>query len=101
MDWIAIGRARNNDLILRHQSVSKLHARIHTENEGGSAGTTDRGSHWLTDMKSTAGTIVNDAPLAPAKPQRISPGDEIRLGQVTCEFLDSSALYRRLKSMNR
>jgi hypothetical protein len=95
LEWIAVGRARNNDLILRHQSVSKLHARVHREKEAGAAAA-DRGRFWLTDLKSTAGTAVNGTLLAPSKPFPLTPGDEIRFGMVTCEFLDPAALHRRL-----
>ena len=95
LDWIAIGRARNNDLILRHQSVSKLHARIQVH-DGETAGPADRSRFLLTDMRSTAGTAINSALIEPAKPVPINPGDEIRFGLVSCEFLDSAALYRRL-----
>jgi pSer/pThr/pTyr-binding forkhead associated (FHA) protein len=87
LDWIAIGRARNNDVVLRHQSVSKLHARVHVD---------ESGALWLTDMKSTTGTWVNDVPLVPSQPQRLEPGDEVRFGQVICDFLDPPTLYRRL-----
>jgi hypothetical protein len=100
LEWIAIGRARNNDLILRHQSVSKLHARIHFDQHG-AAGGAPGGSLWLTDMKSTAGTLVNDAALIPSEPCRLGPGDMIRFGQVTCDFLDSAALFRKLQSRRR
>jgi hypothetical protein len=95
LEWIAVGRAHNNDLILRHQSVSKLHARLHVQGDG-ATGPSDRGGFWLTDMKSTAGTTINGAYLPPSKPIPLSPGDVIRLGMVTCEFLDSVALHRRL-----
>jgi len=95
LEWIAVGRARNNDLILRHQSVSKLHARIHVEQAGGEKPAA-RSAFWLTDMRSTAGTTVNGAVIAPSRPYPLNPGDEIGLGQVTCEFLDSAALYRKL-----
>jgi len=95
LEWIAIGRARNNDLVLRHQSVSKLHARIQIQSEG-AAGAGARSRFLLTDMKSTAGTTINSAFLKPSEPFPLDPGDEIGLGMVTCEFLDSAALYRRL-----
>jgi hypothetical protein len=95
LDWIAVGRAHNNDLILRHQSVSKLHARLHLLGDG-ATDPSDRGRFWLTDMKSTAGTTINGAHLPPSKPIPLSPGDVIGLGMVTCEFLDSTALHRRL-----
>jgi len=100
LDWIAIGRARNNDLILRHQSVSKLHARIHVQKEG-AVGPAEQGRFLLTDMRSTAGTTINGAVIMPAKPLPLTPGDVIRLGMVTCEFLDPAALHRRLKAADR
>lgn len=100
LEWIAVGRARNNDLILRHQSVSKLHARIHSD-QGGIVGKNPGASLWLTDMKSTAGTLVNDASLRPSEPCQLGPGDEIRFGQVTCDFLDPAALYHKLRSRQR
>ncbi|MCK9462105.1 MAG: FHA domain-containing protein [Proteobacteria bacterium] len=95
LEWIAVGRARNNDLVLRHQSVSKLHARIHLQKEA-AAGAADRRGFLLTDMRSKAGTTVNSAFLKPSEPFPLNPGDEIGLGMVICEFLDSGALYRRL-----
>jgi len=100
LEWIAIGRARNNDLVVRHQSVSKLHARIHGKNDE-SDGSRPAVTHWLTDMRSTAGTIVNDSPLRPSEPYPLSPGDEIRFGQVVCEYLDSAALHRKLGAVHR
>jgi hypothetical protein len=98
LEWIAIGRAKNNDVILRHQSVSKLHARFHTNQEAfATEGESD--GFWLTDMKSTTGTWINDVPLAPSQPHPLSPGDQLRFGQVICHFLDSGALYNRLSRM--
>lgn len=99
LEWIAIGRARNNDLILRHQSVSKLHARIHVQETGKGDASAD-GTYWITDMKSTAGTAINGALLRPSQPHPLGPGDEIKLGQVICEFLDSNALYSRLAAVD-
>jgi hypothetical protein len=96
LEWIAVGRARNNDIVLRHRSVSKLHARFHVE-PGGLTAAGDGGSVWITDMKSTAGTSVNDAPLEPSTPHLLGPGDRLRLGLVACEYLDPDALYRKLR----
>jgi hypothetical protein len=95
LEWIAIGRARNNDIILRNQSVSKLHARIHAQESEG-----EPEVFWLTDMRSTAGTIVNNVSLTPSQPHRLDPGDEIRFGRVTCEFLDPTGLFHRLAAVD-
>jgi hypothetical protein len=97
LDWIAIGRARNNDLVLRHQSVSKLQARIHSDKEDVADGNIDS-TYWLTDMKSTAGTTVNSLPISPSKPHQLSPGNRIKLGQVDCIFFDSAGLYNHLRA---
>ena len=98
LEWIAIGRAKNNDVILRHQSVSKLHARFHTNKEA-LATEEESDGLWLTDMKSSTGTWINDAPLRPSEPHALQPGDQVRFGQVTCYFLDPGALYRKLSKM--
>ena len=97
LDWIAIGRARNNDLVLRHQSVSKLQARIHSI-KGDIADGNNNSTYWLTDMKSTAGTTVNSLPISPSKPHRLSPGNRIKIGQVDCVFFDSASLYNYLQA---
>ena len=97
LEWIAIGRARNNDLVLRHQSVSKLQARIHSDKGNVADGNVDS-TYWLTDMKSTAGTTVNGIPILPSEPHQLSPGNRIRLGQVDCVFFDSAGLYNHLRA---
>ena len=98
LEWIAIGRARNNDLVLRHQSVSKLHARIHSDKEDAADGNINS-TYWLTDMKSTAGTMVNSIPIHPSEPHQLSPGNRIRIGQVDCVFFDSAGLYNHLRAL--
>ncbi len=98
LDWIAIGRARNNDLVLRHQSVSKLQARIHSDKGNVADGNIDS-TYWLTDMKSTAGTTVNSLPISPSKPHQLSPGNRIKIGQVDCVFFDSASLYNHLRAL--
>ena len=98
LEWIAIGRARNNDLVLRHQSVSKLQARIHSDKGNVADGNIDS-TYWLTDMKSTAGTTVNGIPILPSKPHQLESGNRIRLGQVDCVFFDSAGLYDYLRAL--
>ena len=98
LDWIAIGRARNNDLVLRHQSVSKLQARIHSIKEDVADGN-NNSTYWLTDMKSTAGITVNSLPIPPSKPHQLNPGNRIKLGQVDCVFFDSAGLYNHLRAL--
>lgn len=45
-----VGRDRNNDIVIDHPSVSKLHAKIRQDDQG----------LYLSDLGSTNGTYVND-----------------------------------------
>jgi pSer/pThr/pTyr-binding forkhead associated (FHA) protein len=98
IDWLSVGRAGNNDVILRHPSVSKLHARFHVEGERNDDGVRI-GDHWLTDLKSTYGTRVGGTDLEPNEPVLLKNGDYVQFGQVGCVFLDSAGLYHRLRAL--
>lgn len=98
IDWISVGRAGNNDVILRHPSVSKLHARFHIEGERNDEGIRV-GDHWLTDVKSTYGTRVGSTQLEPTVPHKLNAGDYVQFGQVGCIFFDSAGLYNRLRAL--
>jgi hypothetical protein len=47
---ISLGRSQQNDVPIEHPSVSSAHCQI----------TVSKGSAWLKDLGSTAGTFVND-----------------------------------------
>ena len=83
---ISIGRARNCDVVIRHASISKLHAHVVK---------TDNGFE-LTDASSTNGVWVNGEKIAPGKPVRINVGDTISLGELAALFVDAPQLYERL-----
>src|SRR6266508_2102087 len=42
--------------------------------------------YTLTDLGSTNGTLLNGKHLAPRQPQRLRPGDRIKIGEVEMEF---------------
>ena len=65
---LAIGAARENDVIVRLPGVSRHHARI--LREGG-------GTFWLEDVGSRYGTTLNGTVVSRV---RLSHGDEIALG---------------------
>ncbi len=65
----SIGRSEDNDLVLESDSVSRLHARIVLEDE----------RFVLEDLDSRHGIRVNDVPVAPDDPRRLSHGDIIRM----------------------
>ena len=45
--------------------------------------------YTLTDLGSTNGTFLNGKALAPRQPQRLRPGDRIKVGEVEMEFKGS------------
>ena len=86
---VTIGRARNNDIELRAQDVSKFHAYVMFA--GGEASITDAGS--------TYGTFVEGRQLR-AREDRVtlSPGDEVKLGSVVMRFHTPSSFFDYLRA---
>ncbi len=68
---LRLGRAADNDVVLRDKRVSRHHAEIHT----------DRRGSVLIDLGSTNGTFVNDEQLTPHQPYPIAEGVRIRVGK--------------------
>jgi hypothetical protein len=88
-DRISIGRARNCDLTLRHESVSKLHAHFACLPDG---------SVELRDDRSQNGTTVNDRPLSTGG-ERLRDGDVLRFGVVVAVFVDANGLFDVLQDV--
>lgn len=91
-DRISVGRARNSDIVLRHGSVSKLHAHFRYD-EGGVLSLTDVGSH--------NGTKIDGAVLAPHRPQSVALGSEVLFGRVHARVLSSAMAYENLRRGSR
>ena len=83
---ILIGRASNNDVVLRDVSISKLHAWLEVSN----------GVFQLHDAQSANGTWVNGVRLADT-PVIVCSGTLIRFGRLCCEVLGSSELSGTLR----
>ena len=66
-DTYALGRHRNNDIVISDPKVSSFHARIDRSEDGFS----------LVDLKSRNGTYVNGRRV---ETTRLKTGDEVRLG---------------------
>jgi hypothetical protein len=81
---ISIGRARNCDLVMRHPSVSKLHAHFRVR----AANKLD-----LVDLGSQNGTFINGRSLQPNVPEWVGAGDALLFGAVTTKLVDADALY--------
>ena len=87
---VTIGRARNNDIEIRSQDVSKFHAYVMFAPSGEAS---------ITDAGSTYGTFVRGRQLK-AREDRVtlSPGDEVRLGSVIMRFHTPATFYEYLRS---
>ena len=88
--WVSVGRAGNNDVVLKHASVSKIHARIYQE---------DGPKFFVQDAGSANGTLVRGIHLTGDHRMAIRVGDTVRFGELSCEFFDGAGLYDRLRKI--
>lgn len=91
--WISIGRAVNNDVVLRFPTISKLHARLEIE-------TTTMGDptgYRLIDNQSTGKTVLNGSLLEANQPMPVSIGDVILFGNIRCIVVDAATLWESLR----
>lgn len=68
----SLGRRPTNDIVITDPYVSGSHAKIEVVDDG----------IYLTDVGSTNGTKLNGAPLPANQRTRITPDDEIAIGQM-------------------
>jgi hypothetical protein len=71
---ITVGRGSSNDIALDDDFASTRHARVEPRKDG----------VWVEDVGSTNGTAVNGVALT--GPQKLSPGDVVRIGQTDLRF---------------
>jgi hypothetical protein len=84
LDRISVGRARICDIVIRHASVSKLHA--HFRRTG-----PDR---WeLVDLGSQNGTRVRGQLLEPHKPEAVAPDVPLQFGTFAVKLVDGGGLF--------
>jgi diguanylate cyclase (GGDEF)-like protein len=76
---LAIGRGRDNDIVLASDSVSRRHARIEQRADG----------LYLLDLESTNGTFVNDEPQR-LRERRLRRGDQFSVGDTIFKFLSGN-----------
>ena len=82
-----LGRARNSDVVVRHASVSKLHA--HVRETDGVLSVTDVGSH--------NGTRVEGVALIANQPQVVSTGALVIFGRVPARIVRAAAAHDLLR----
>ncbi len=76
---VSIGRGPDNDLIIAHDSVSRVHCEVHWTREGVFA---------VTDLGSLNGIRVNGEAVASS---RLDDGAELQLGEVALHFVYAGA----------
>jgi len=81
---IFLGRSRKCQIVIRHSSVSKLHAVLHAPAAG---------PYTLTDAGSNNGTSIGDHQLTPNVPAELRPGDIVLFGTVPARVLDAAGLH--------
>jgi hypothetical protein len=69
-DEVSLGRGEDNDIVIPHASVSRVHARLLKRN----------GAYELTDLNSTNGSYVDDRQIRGSTV--VSNGSQLRLGDI-------------------
>src|ERR1700729_1253941 len=83
-DRISVGRAQNCDVVIRHASISKLHAHFRAR----------PGGFDLTDLESKNHTVVNGERLLPAVASAVTDGDILQFGAIEVQLATAEAVYR-------
>lgn len=86
---VSVGRAKNNDVVIRERAISKVHAHF-------SLAEAPATSVQIVDIGSENGTALNGERLVTDEPREVRSGDEIIFGGTAVKLLDETALYRLL-----
>jgi two-component system, cell cycle response regulator len=78
-DEVSLGRDPDNTIVLESDSVSRRHARIERVAD----------ERYVTDMNSTNGTYINDAPVQRA---RLTSGSFLKIGDTIFKYLTGDNL---------
>jgi hypothetical protein len=84
---VTIGRARNSDVVLRHESVSKFHAWFARD---------EQNAYFVQDASSHNGTWRNGVVLQGGETARLASGDLLRFGNVEATYCDAATLHAAL-----
>ena len=86
---ISVGRARNNDIVLRDRTVSKFHAWFEMD---------ETNALYVADADSTNGTMLNVKKLVPRELVRVNSADQVLFGSIECVACDPADFWRALRS---
>jgi len=81
---VSVGRARNNDIVLRHPTVSKMHAWFEI----------DAGRVFVGDARSKNRTWIGTELVRVGELSLAPPGSELRFGRVAALLVSADALWR-------
>lgn len=88
-DRVLVGRAANNDIVIRNDRISKLHAYFQYHGRE-----TSRGGWRLYDARSANGTRIDGITVPPGEEGlEVRGGQVVQFGTVATQLLDSGALY--------
>ena len=84
---VTVGRAKNNDIVLRAPKISKLHAAFTLDDPAGNG---------LMDMESINGTFLNGLKLEPRKARPVQNGDRVDFWRFGFEYLTLPEMLKLL-----
>jgi hypothetical protein len=84
--FIRVGRAEDNDVVVNDLTVSREHLVLTRDLEG----------VWRVESI-TGGITFCKEPLPPSAPRPINRGDQVKLGKVTLTFYDPAGMVERLR----
>ncbi len=91
-DMVSVGRATANDIVIRHSTVSKLHA-CFSEPE--------KGEWLLSDHGSSNGTWFAGERLAEGEARALTGDDMIAFGECHCAVKKADALWKFLEKVRQ
>ncbi|MBW1808315.1 MAG: FHA domain-containing protein [Deltaproteobacteria bacterium] len=89
---ITVGRAKNNDIIIRASKISKLHAAFIPAGKN---------KYKLLDMGSSNGTFINGVQLKAKESKVLKSKDEIVLWRYVFEYIEIDDLLKRLRGSGK
>jgi hypothetical protein len=87
IERVTVGRATNNDIVIRDDSVSKTHAWFARGDEG---------NVYVADAGSRNKTLLNGAAIPLQSPEETNSGDAIRFGAVEAVLCSATTFWQAI-----